>query len=161
MGFLDDLRKSWRPEHASGEAWVEEGAAPVHASPSAAQPSASPAMQQVAPAPTYAAEERVQISSALIDSDEYVEIEVGDSVKYVDVSKPAVMLWVQITAGKDDFANGVVSESRPLAQALLGAVVEDEVQLNFPGMSPKVFRVCEIKKPNRHPAEADSVAGGA
>jgi transcription elongation GreA/GreB family factor len=159
IGFLADLRKSWRPEHASGEAWVEEGVAPVHSPASSAQPSAKPATQKVAATPKYAVEERVQISAALIDSDEYVEIEVGDSVKYVDVSKPAVMLSVQITAGKDDFENGVVSESRPLAQTLLGAVVDDEVQLNLPGMNPKVFRVCEIKKPNRHPTEADSVAG--
>ena len=23
--FLDDLRESWKPEHTSGEAWIEEG----------------------------------------------------------------------------------------------------------------------------------------
>jgi len=154
MGFLGDLRQSWRPEHASGDAWVEEGVVPLHAAPSSAQPSAKPAVQKTASLPKSAAEERVQISAALIDSDEYVEIEVGDSVKYVDISKPTVMLSLQITSGKDDFPNGIVSESRPLAQALLGAVVDDEVQLNLPGLNPKVFRVCEIKKPTRHSTES-------
>jgi transcription elongation GreA/GreB family factor len=56
------------------------------------------------------------------------------------------VLTVQITHGKDDFANGIVNESRPLAQALLGAVVGDEVALHLAGNASKTFQVIEIKR---------------
>ena len=29
ISFLEDTRKTWRPEHASGESWIEEGVASV------------------------------------------------------------------------------------------------------------------------------------
>lgn len=70
----------------------------------------------------------------------------GDVVRYVDTKKLEEVLTVQITQKIDDFANGLISESRPLAQALLGAVTGDEVTLNLPGSTPKVFWIVEIKR---------------
>jgi transcription elongation GreA/GreB family factor len=53
---------------------------------------------------------------------------------------------VQITNGKDEFANGIVNESRPLAQVLLGAGVGDEVVLHLVGQATKKLQVLEIKR---------------
>ncbi len=73
------------------------------------------------------------------------EVQVGDVVRYVDITNPDDVITVQLTVNKDDFSNGLISESRPLAQTLLGAIVGDEVQLHLPGSSSKVFRIIEIK----------------
>ena len=70
----------------------------------------------------------------------------GDVVRYGDLANPNDVLTIQITHGKDDFANGIVNESRPLAQALLGAVVGDEVALHLTGSTSKIFQVIEIKR---------------
>ena len=140
ISFLEDLRNSWKPEHASGEAWIEEGQG-------AGQPVAR-VTQEVEPVENGAQAEmdREAISSFLIDTEDDLEIEVGDVIRYVDLAKPSDVLTVQITHGKDDFANGIVNESRPLAQALLGAVVGDEVALHLAGSASKTFQVIEIKR---------------
>ncbi len=140
ISFLEDLRESWKPEHASGEAWIEEGQG-------AGQPAAR-VTQEVEPVENAAQAEmdREAVSSVLIDTEEDLEIEVGDVIRYVDLAKPSDVLIVQITRGKDDFANGIVNESRPLAQALLGAVVGDEVALHLAGSASKTFQVIEIKR---------------
>ena len=92
------------------------------------QPSkAAEKIEQAAQAET----DREAVSSVLIDTEDDLEIEVGDVVRYVELTQPNDVLTVQITQGKDDFANGVVNENRPLAQALLGAVVGDEVLLHL------------------------------
>ena len=161
LSFLDGLRESWRPEHASGDAWVEEGIDPIYATArtgKALPPHANATLTKTL-APSTDLTEQLQVSAALIESDEYVEVEVGDTVKYVDVDKFAEILTVQITANKDDFPNGLVSKSRPLAKALLGAAIDDEVQLNLPGLNSMAFRICEIKKPNRHVHVAESDSG--
>jgi transcription elongation GreA/GreB family factor len=82
----------------------------------------------------------------LIADEQDFEIEVGDVVRYVDKLKPADVLTVQITNGKDDFDNGIVNESRPLAQILLGAVVGDEVTLHLPGTAARNFQILGISK---------------
>ena len=82
----------------------------------------------------------------LIDTEDDLEIEVGDVVRYVDLAKSKDVLTVQITSGKDDFSNGIVNESRPLAQVLLGAVVGDEVVLHLAGSVSKTFQILEIKR---------------
>ncbi len=140
IGFLEDLRESWKPEHASGEAWIEEGQG-------AGQPAAR-ITQEMEPIENAAQAEmdREAVSSVLIDTEDDLEIEVGDVIRYVDLAKPNDVLTVQITSGKDDFSNGIVHESRPLAQALLGAVVGDEVALHLTGSSSKTFQVVEIKR---------------
>ena len=134
ISFIENLRQTWKPEHTSGASWVSEGSVP------AGLEQATVATKQTVE------EEREAISSVLIDSEEDLEVEVGDLVRYVDIEKPDNIRTVQITADKDDFANGLVSESRPLAQTLLGAVLGDEVTLHLPGAMPRVFRVTEIKR---------------
>ena len=140
ISFLEDLRESWKPEHASGEAWIEEGQG-------AGQPAAR-VTQEVKPVENAAQAEieREAVNSVLIDTDDDLEIEVGDVIRYVDLANPNDVLTIQITHGKDDFANGIVNESRPLAQALLGAVVGDEVALHLAGSASKTFQVVEIKR---------------
>jgi len=140
ISFLEDLRESWKPEYASGEAWIEEG--------HVAGQKVERTTQEVEPVKNAAQAEmdREAVSSVLIDTDDNLEIEVGDVVRYVDLAKPNDLLTVQITSGKDDFSNGIVHESRPLAQALLGAVVGDEVALHLAGSSSKTFQVVEIKR---------------
>lgn len=140
INFLENLRQNWKPEHASGEAWIEEGL-------TSWQPSAGSVQKIEQIGNTEQAEiERKTVNSVLIDTEDDLEIEVGDVVRYVELARPNDVLTVQITRGKDDFANGIVNESRPLAQALLGAVVDDEIVLHLTGNSSKTFQVIEIKR---------------
>ena len=140
ISFLDDLRGSWKPEHSLGEAWIEEGQSSV-------QPTTTPnhPAEQAQNAVQVGAE-REAVSSVLIDTEDDFEIEVGDVIRYVDLAHQHDVLTVQITRGKDDFANGIVNESRPLAKALLGAVVADEVVLHLAGSASKTFQVIAIKR---------------
>ena len=140
ISFLDDLRASWKPEHTSGEAWIEEGQG-------AGQPTTR-AIQEVEKIEKTAQAEidREAVNSVLIDTEDDLEIEVGDVIRYVDLAKPNDVMTVQITSGKDDFSNGIVHESRPLAQALIGAVIGDEVVLHLPGTTARNFLVKEIIK---------------
>jgi hypothetical protein len=142
--FLDDLRRSWKPEYASDESWVEEGASVD----SDIIPLAETTARLAA-----AAEDRQQILEGLLKTDDDVEIEVGDLVCYVDVLKPDDMLSVRITSRASDLANGLISENTPLAQALLHALTGDEVPLHLPGARQRLFRVMSITKPTPMAAE--------
>jgi len=62
------------------------------------------------------------------------------------LSKIEDVLTVQITRGQDDFSNGIVNESRPIAQVLLGTVLGEEVTLHLIGNASKKFKVIEIVK---------------
>ena len=84
---------------------------------------------------------------ALLKTDDDVEIEVGDLVRYVDVLKPEDVLSVRISSRPSDLANGLISENTPLAQALLGALAGDEVPLHLPGGSRRLFRIISVSKP--------------
>jgi transcription elongation GreA/GreB family factor/very-short-patch-repair endonuclease len=140
ISFLDGLRESWRPEHASGEAWIEER--------QGAGQAISRVVEAVEPVEDSAQAEmdRKTVSSILIDTEDDLEVEVGSVVRYVDLAHPNDVLTVQITHGKDDFSNGIVNKNRPLAQAFLGAVVGDEVVLHLPGSKSRNFAVKEIIK---------------
>jgi transcription elongation GreA/GreB family factor len=140
ISFLEDLRRNWKPEHASGEAWIEEGQGASH--PNSMAPEVTEAVENAHQAEV----EREAVYSVLIDTEDDLEIEVGDVVRYVDLANLNDILTVQITHGKDDFSNGIVNESRPLAQALIGAVVGDEVSLHLAGSSSKSFQIIEIKR---------------
>jgi transcription elongation GreA/GreB family factor/very-short-patch-repair endonuclease len=139
ISFLEDLRNSWKPEHASGDSWIEESDSSLPSSPNASLSSKKQSSSQ-------AALDLEDVSNVLIADDDDLEIAVGDVVRYADLDKPLDILTVQITNGKDDFENGVVNESRPLAQVLLGAVVGDEVTLHLPAAKARVFQIVEIKK---------------
>ena len=148
ISFLDDLRQNWKPEHASAEAWIEEGGktpAPV-VSPAKSGESSSLQISNE----DQAEKDREAVSSVLIDTEDDFEVESGDVVKYVDLKKPEDILTVQITAGKDDIPNGVIHEGRPLAQTLLGAVVGDEVTLHLAGSSMRIFQIVDIKRGVKH-----------
>jgi transcription elongation GreA/GreB family factor len=140
LSFLDDLRRNWRPEHTSSDAWIEEGQAPN------ATVDDSQFRPTVGDVPTLSEADRKTVSAALIDTGEDLEVEVDDLVRYLDKARPDDVLSVQITKGKDDFTNGIVNESRPLAQALLGAVIGDEVTLHLVGQPPKKLLVIEIRR---------------
>ena len=140
ISFLEDLRQRWKPEHASGEAWIEEGQATMNQITLVTQGI------EVIENTAQAEMERKAVNSVLIDTEDDLEVEVGDVVRYVDLANPNDMLTIQITQGKDDFANGVVNESRPLAQALLGGVIGDDVILHLPGSNSKTLQILEIKR---------------
>ena len=138
INFLEDLRKSWKSEHSSGESWIEEGQ--VAGNIISHEIVKRESIDTVAQAEI----EREAVSSVLIDTKDDLEIDVGDLIRYVDLTKPNDILTVQITSEKDDFSNGIINKSRPLAQALLGAVVGDEVTLHLAGNTSRIFKIVEI-----------------
>ena len=140
ISFLEDLRESWKPAHAAGETWIEEGQSTAETATNAESE-----LERVENT-EQALIEREVMSAALINTEDDLEVEVGDVVHYADMANPQDLLTVQITDGKDDFANGIVNESRPLAQILLGAVVGDEVNLHLAGKAPRTFQIVEIKR---------------
>ena len=95
--------------------------------------------------------ERDAVSSALIADVEYLEVEVGDVINYVDLDQPADVLTVQITDGVDNFENGIVNEARPLAKALLGASQGDEIILHLAGGNAKRLHIIEVIKTKSAP----------
>ena len=134
------MRASGEPEQAAGDAWIEGGLG-------SGQSTVRVTQQIESVENTVQAErERAAVSSVLIDTEDDLEIEVGDVVRYIDLARPNDVMTVQITRSKDDFANGIVNESRPLAQAILGAVVGDEVVLHLAGSASKTFQIVEIKR---------------
>jgi hypothetical protein len=139
ISFLSNLRNSWKPEHSSGDSWIEES-------------DAFTLVTSIAPSvdgskfTTQSSFDLNDASTVLIADGEDLEVAVGDVVRYVDMEKPTDILTVQITSGKDDFENGIVNESRPLAQILLSAVVGDQVTLHLPAAKTRLFQIVEIKK---------------
>jgi len=140
LSFLEELRHNWKPEHASGEAWIEEGQETRQLVAQSTQKLET--IENVMQAKI----ERDAVSSVLIDTEDDLEIEVGDVIRYIDLVNPKDVLTVQITQERDDFANGIVNEGRPLAQALLGAVIGDEVTLHLAGSISRTFHVLDIKR---------------
>ena len=128
MRFLDDVRKTWKPEHRSDPSWVEEGVA---------SPSASTTKRET---------ERQVVSKALVETEDDLEVGVGCLVRYVDITKPDHVLTVRITQRETDIANGLLAVTAPLGQTLLGAVAGDEVPLNIPSMPPRRLKVLEVKR---------------
>lgn len=141
ISFLEDLRINWRPEYVSGDAWINEGQPPVQYATALNQEIES--VENIEQADI----EREAVNSVLINTEDDIEVEVGDVVRYVDMRFVTDVITVQITRGQDDFVNGIVNERRPLAQVLLGAVVGDEVVLHLVGGTSKTFQIVEIVRP--------------
>lgn len=141
INFLEYLRQNWNPEYiVAGDAWIEEGRG-------GGQPTASMTRETESVESTAQAEmEQQAVSSILVDTEDDLEIEVGDVVRYIDLARPNDVMTVQIARGKDDFANRIVNESHPLAQAMLGAVVGDEVVLRDNKSVSRTFKIIEIKR---------------
>jgi very-short-patch-repair endonuclease len=129
LSFLDELRKSWKPEHASGHSWIEIGKAGDDIIGSS---------DRVGDLET--------VRSALLAFDDDLSVRVGDTVRYFDVKKPQDILTVQITQERTDTTAGLVHRATPLAQALLGAVSGDEVIMHLPGASARTFHIVEVKR---------------
>ena len=136
ISFLNNLRKTWKPEHASGSSWVQEGVKPVVE------------LEEKTVTETENLEEQEQIDSVLIQDEEYDEVKINDVVNYIDILKPEDILTAQIVSAdeKDDTKNGVISELRPLGSILLGAQVGDEVKLHLPAAVSRTFKILEIIK---------------
>jgi transcription elongation GreA/GreB family factor/very-short-patch-repair endonuclease len=131
--FLEDVRENWKPEHPAGASWIEEGkATEVEEAPSAAA-EARTVEQQV-------------VNKALLETDDNLEVAVGDLVRYVDVAEPEDILSIQITDRASDLRNGLISQAMPLAQALLGAAIGDEVPLHIAGRQKRMLRVVGIRR---------------
>ena len=139
ISFLESLRNSWKPEHVSENSWVEESDKSSLISPITSNPDSKEVFTQTDL-------DLNDVSNVLIADDDDLEVAVGDVVRYSDFDKPLDILTVQISRGNDDFENGIVNESRPLAQILIGAVVGDEVTLHLPGSKSRVFQIVEIIK---------------
>ena len=75
---------------------------------------------------------RSDIGQLLIDDGE-IEIEFGDFVTYVNIGvDPDREIGVRITKRDTDLSQGIIAEHTPLAQALLGALIGDMVELRIP-----------------------------
>jgi hypothetical protein len=131
LSFLDDLRKSWKPEHSGGESWVEEGGI---------IPQVDETQNSIEEAKDAVAQEDA------LTAPEDLEIRAGDLIKYIDLSKPEEILQVVINGSPTDSACGTIAETTPLAQVLLGAVIGDNVTLRVPGAVAKTFQIQEIKR---------------
>jgi transcription elongation GreA/GreB family factor len=128
---LDDLRKSWKPEHSGGESWVEE---------SGIIPQVDETQNSIEEAKNTAAQEDA------LTLPEDLEVRTGDLIKYIDLSKPEEILQVVINGSPTDSASGTIADTTPLAQVLLGAVIGDNVTLRVPGAVAKTFQIQEIKR---------------
>jgi transcription elongation GreA/GreB family factor len=114
-----------------GQSWVEEGQLNI----------AEEVAQSIQD------EEREIVSQVLLESEDNLEVKIGDIVKFADVTKPQDIVSVQITGQTSDPKNGLISEATPLAQALFGATLGDEVLLQVRGVEPRTLRVVDIKRP--------------
>ena len=89
----------------------------------------------VAPPPTAPPAQAAQLTleglgvMVVETEDDEPEVEVGDTVFYVLATRPEHELTVRITSNQNNPTVGLISEAHPLAQAMLGAIVGDEVAL--------------------------------
>jgi hypothetical protein len=127
FSFLNDLRKTWKPEHSSGNSWIELGKNGAAESRESSQ-------------------EVAAIRSTLFEFDDESTVRMGDLVRYVDLKNPEDVLTVRITENTTDLSAGLVHRGTPLAHTLLGAIVGDEVTMHLPGASARTFRILEIKR---------------
>lgn len=163
ISFLNDVRRTWVPEHSGGQSWITEGGLP-HGVHRASSDSAHGEPEVVSDADVAAAltsgvglevgsrlnqalSERRAVRSLLIDEELQNEVAVGDSVKYVEVGAGNVAMSIRISGGAEDISKGIVGFRKPLAQALLGAAVGEEVELRLPGLPTKTLKILEVVKP--------------
>jgi len=128
---LEELRRTWKPVYASGASWIEEGYVSAKVSDDAVPEEAE-----------------MTVSEILGDTVDDLDVRIGDIVKYVDIAKPDDVLSAKISYQPSDIPNGIISHTTPLAQALLAAVVGDEVMLHLPGTRARTFRVLNIMRPD-------------
>jgi len=90
-----------------------------------------------------------QTAGGLVTEASDEEVSVGDHVAYRDLSgeSPDSELSVMITRSRTDLAAGLISETTPLAQVLLGAIVGEQIALRIPGQRERVLEIIRIAKP--------------
>ncbi len=122
--------------------------------PGAPGPAMPPACTVTSPAtpPTRPATQQLVPEVELVTDDNDLEVEVGDTVTYASAENADDEKTVCITKDLTDLEQGFLAERAPLAQALLGAVVQDEVVLRVPGRPTRRFII--KKKVRRAMAEA-------
>lgn len=75
---------------------------------------------------------------------ETLGVRVGDWVTYYDPRHPEGRKRVQIVEGASDPSMNVVGSHTPLAKALLGARIGDEVELILEGHPPRTLKILDI-----------------
>ena len=72
-------------------------------------------------------------------------VEVGDTVVYCDVEKPEAPISIQILNSSTNVDYGIIGQNAPLAKALLGSEVGEEVSFSHP-RGVRIYRILEIIK---------------
>lgn len=87
-------------------------------------------------------------AGSLITDASEMEISIGDHVIYRDAtsSEPDNELAIMITKARTDLAAGMISESTPLAQVLLGAIVGEKVNLRIAGQRERILEIIRITR---------------
>jgi transcription elongation GreA/GreB family factor len=73
-------------------------------------------------------------------------VQVWDYVTYSYRDDPESHKSVQIVKGHTDVEKGVVGDKMPLARALLGSAIGDQVELNLPGRPVRLIEVLAIER---------------
>jgi transcription elongation GreA/GreB family factor len=89
------------------------------------------------------------VDKRLLLSEADREVQVGDTIDYIDMSRGQDILTVRITRSTTALEQGLIAERTPLAQVLLGGVVGDEVALNPPGVVKRLLRIAAIKRDDK------------
>ncbi len=98
-----------------------------------------PAVEEQAPSsPEPAQAEPVSVDDSVV--------QIWDYVTYSYHDDPENHKAVQIVKGHTDVEKGVVGDKMPLARALLGSSIGDEVQLNLPGRPVRLLTVLSIER---------------
>lgn len=84
--------------------------------------------------------------------DDEVEAEVGDTIYYVNAEHAKDEIRVRITAHENDPTKGLISKGNPLAQAILGASVNDEFVLpdRHGRRNYIIKKIIKMKSQNKH-----------
>ncbi|OEZ60979.1 DUF4011 domain-containing protein [Duganella sp. HH105] len=96
--------------------------------------------------PNLDAGERTPATMVLATEDDEIVVETGDLVTYSNLDSIDAPNRVRITTFRNDLDQGFIAETTPLAQALLGAEISDEVVLRVPGKPVQTLRILAIQR---------------
>lgn len=91
-------------------------------------------------------EEMASFINSLVDEDDEMFVQVGDTVTYVDIAKPHIKITITIVDGSGDREAGIVNVDLPVAQALLDAQEGDEVEMTLPDRPSHLLKVLSIER---------------
>jgi len=89
--------------------------------------------------------EHPSIEEPTPEKDETICVRVNDTVTYCFIGAEKEMKTVQIVKGSNQPSMGIINVNAPLARALIGAEVGDEVDVRLP-TGQRVARILEIEK---------------